>query len=347
MVISTALVTRVGENGKAYLSREKVELGQPQHNQVLVRIHSIAQNPTDVQSLDTNAFGDGAVLGCDFTGTVEAMGNKVSSLKIGDTIAGLVWGGEIKGLGAYSEYVFADEKICFKIPKTTRNNAAATVPLACATAWLALFSKGCLNLQRGTDNPTPVLIWGGSSSVGIYAIQLARIFSIPSVAICSPKHFEHCKSMGADYVFNYRDLDVVDKIKSQVPNIGHVFDCIGEGTSSTQASQAVCADGGLLCTVRPGKANTENVEKRVQVTDVLVWTAFLKDHQYREFKWPASQADHDLSCELFQNIPGWLERGKLKPNTVRVIPGGLDAVKEGFQMHRDGQVSAFKIVYEL
>lgn len=47
MVISTALVTRVGENGKAYLSREKVELGQPQDNQVLVRIHSIAQNPTD------------------------------------------------------------------------------------------------------------------------------------------------------------------------------------------------------------------------------------------------------------------------------------------------------------
>lgn len=70
--------------------------------------------------------------------------------------------GEIKGLGGYSEYVFADEKICFKVPKTTGNNAAATVPLACATAWLALFSKGCLNIQRGTENPTPVLIWGGS-----------------------------------------------------------------------------------------------------------------------------------------------------------------------------------------
>ena len=44
----------------------------------------------------------------------------------------------------------------------------------------------------------------------------------------------------------------------------------------------------MLCTVRPGKANTEKVEKRVRVTDVLVWTAFLNDHAYKEFKYPVS-----------------------------------------------------------
>ena len=46
-----------------------------------------------VQSLDANAFGENAVLGCDFVGTVEALGAEVSLLEIGDTVAGLVWGG--------------------------------------------------------------------------------------------------------------------------------------------------------------------------------------------------------------------------------------------------------------
>ena len=92
--------------------------------------------------------------------------------------------------------------------------------------------------------------------------------------------------MGATHVFDYRDPDVVDKIKSNVPNISHVFDCIGSSTSSIQASKTVKADGGTLCTVRPGKAFTEGIAGHVKITDVLVWTCFLKDHQYKEFKWP-------------------------------------------------------------
>jgi NADPH:quinone reductase-like Zn-dependent oxidoreductase len=125
-----------------------------------------------------------------------------------------------------------------------------------------------------------------SASVGAYTIQLARIYSIPVVTVCSPKHFDLCKKLGATHVFDYHDPDVVAKIKSAAPNIEHVFDCIGSETSSPTASQAVTEKGGILCTVRPGKVFTEKVESRVKVTDVLVWTVFLKDHQYKEFKWP-------------------------------------------------------------
>lgn len=48
-----------------------------------------------VQSLDANAFGDDAVLGCDFVGTVETTGNKVTRVKVGTVIAGLIWGGQL------------------------------------------------------------------------------------------------------------------------------------------------------------------------------------------------------------------------------------------------------------
>jgi hypothetical protein len=61
----------------------------------------------------------------------------------------------------------------------------------------------------------------------------------------------------------------------------------------------------------------------------------------------ASAADHNLGSELFENIPSWLQNGTLQTNKSKVLPGGLEAVKEGFQMHRDGKISGFKLVYEL
>ncbi|KEF51532.1 uncharacterized protein A1O9_12449, partial [Exophiala aquamarina CBS 119918] len=80
--------------------------------------------------------------------------------------------GPKKGLGAYSRYTLADEKIAFKLPAAITAPAASTIPLAAATAWLALFSESCLKIARG-DKQT-VLIWGGSSSVGQDAIQLVH-----------------------------------------------------------------------------------------------------------------------------------------------------------------------------
>ena len=89
-------------------------------------------------------------------------------------------------------------------------------------------------------------------------------------------------------MFDYHDAEVIAKIKSVAPTLAHVFDCIGSKSSSASASQTVSDKGGVLCTVRPGKQFTDEVASHVKVTDVLVWTVFLKDHQYKEFKWPAS-----------------------------------------------------------
>ena len=70
--------------------------------------------------------------------------------------------GEKKGLGAYSEYTLADDRISFKLPTSISREAASTVPLAAGTAWLALFSKDCLNIDRKRGNQNTVLVWGGS-----------------------------------------------------------------------------------------------------------------------------------------------------------------------------------------
>lgn len=247
-------------------------------------------------------------------------------------------------MGAYAEHTVADERISFKIPSSISPAAASTVPLAAATAWLAMFSKTCLNIPR--NNPSTILVWGGSSSVGLYTIQLARAQNLNVITTCSPRNFELVKSVGAQHVFDYSDANVVDKIKQAEPDLQHVFDTIGNESSSALASKAIRQQGGGLCTVRPGKANTEKCTGHTKVTDVLVWTAFLKDHAYGDFKWPASRDDHELAAELFEKLPEWLEKGVVKPNS-QSVKKGLDKVGEGFQEYRDGKISAYKIVYEV
>ncbi|KAI8316662.1 Zinc-type alcohol dehydrogenase-like protein [Colletotrichum sp. SAR11_59] len=302
----------------------------------------------NVQSFDGNAFGDGAVLGCDFAGTVEETGDQVNKLNKGDTTAGLIWGGEIKGIGGYSEYSVADNDISFRVPKNISLEEAATLPLASITSWLALFSKDCLAIPRDGGKDISVLIWGGSSSVGLYAIQIAALHGFKVITTCSPRHFDLVKSLGAKYAFDYHDDNVVESIKQAAPGLKYVFDTIGNKSSSVLASRAIDErGGGGLCTVRPGKANTEDVTKQTKVTDVLVRTAFLKDHRYGSFHWPAHEADHQLGTEFFEKLPGWVEEGKIKPNKPKVIPGGLEGVHKGFQEYRDGNISATKLVYAL
>ncbi|KAL4944148.1 hypothetical protein BDV06DRAFT_188195 [Aspergillus oleicola] len=343
---NTALVVRVAEGQSPRLSEEAIAIPRPAANQALVKLSHVAQNPTDVQSFDRNAFGDGTVLGCDFVGEVVELGSSVTRLAKGDIVSGLIWGGEVKYVGAYSHYCVVDERISFKVPSGISRAHASTVPLAAATAWLALLSSDCLSLDRSKAKDTSVLVWGGSSSVGLYTIQLASILGFEVVTTCSPKHFDLVKSYGARHVFDYKDEEVIAKIKKAVPNLAHTFDTIGNSTSSATVSHALHDGVGRLCTVRPGKAHTENVTSGTTVTDVLVWTSFLKDHAYGDFKWPASKEDHELSSELFEKLPEWLEKGIVKPSHPKLLRG-LQSVPEGFQEYRDGKISAYKIVYEL
>ncbi|CAG7922647.1 unnamed protein product [Penicillium olsonii] len=252
--------------------------------------------------------------------------------------------GEIKGLGAYATYTLADEKISFKVPDTISSPSAATVPLAACTAWLALYSDRCLNIGRASKES--VLIWGGSSSVAQFAIQLASIYGLNVVTTCSPRNFDLVKSLGAKHVYDYKSPNVTELIRKDVPDLKYVFDTIGnEDNSSGLAAESGNPDC-TLCTVRPGLVNTEGVPETVKRVDVMIWTAFLKVVQYKGHEWPKSQRDRELGAELFENIPKWIAEGKFKPNAVHHMTG-LKSVPEGFQLHRDGKISAKKVVYQI
>lgn len=122
---------------------------------------------------------------------------------------------------------------------------------------------------------------GRAASVGLFAVQLAAIAGLKVITTCSPRNADLVRSLGASEVFDYNDPNVVDKIRAAAPGMRHAFDTIGDGDTSTLSSRALAADQQVyLCTVRPGKTFTENVTANTVVSDVLVWTAFLKDHSY-------------------------------------------------------------------
>ncbi|GKU21736.1 oxidoreductase [Fusarium langsethiae] len=327
-----------------------VKLPQLQAHQVYVKVEYAAFNPTDRLAFDLHAFGDGAVLGCDFVGTVMRTHSSVTKLEVGDRVAALVWGGEIKGLGAYSTLCIADERIAFKIPGNVALHEACAVPLAINTAYLALFSNTTLNLPcNDSKSETPLLIWGGSSIVGYFAIQLAKMHGYVVATTCSPRNFNFAKKAGATHVFDYRDPGVASKISSVLPTLGRVFDTIGSVDSSSTAASALNENRGSLCTVRPGRANTQDVPKTVKVSDVFVFTAFPTPHSYRgTAHWPVMMENHRLSAELYNELPRLLSAGLIKPPPVRILGKLCPAtILEAMELNRSGKISAEKLCFKV
>ncbi|KAL4871407.1 hypothetical protein BDV12DRAFT_183790 [Aspergillus spectabilis] len=351
-----SLVTDYPKDQPPQLVLKYLSIPAPGPAQILVKVSHAAQNPTDVKSLDRNAYGPGAVLGCDFVGDVVDIGSNAKKVKRGDVIAGLIRGGEIKELGAFTTYTLAEENLSFKLPTNISREEASTIPLAVTTAWMGLFSKGSLGLDRVESESSVgcLLVWGGGSSVGSAAIQLAALHGIKVVTTCNPRHESLLRAYGAKEVFDYKDENVIEKIRAAAPDLLYVFDTIGNSTSSGAASKAITRNGGKLCTVLPGKGNTGNVASGVEILDVFVWTVFGRDTGFKGsglngeggLFWPASKEECALAGELYKNLPGWLESGRFKMSTPKVF-GGLESVSQGFQEQREGRISGYKIVYRV
>ncbi|KAM0320585.1 hypothetical protein ACHAPQ_009925, partial [Fusarium lateritium] len=185
-------------------------------------------------------------------------------------------------------------------------------------------------------------------TVGYFAIQLAKLYNIEVATTCSPRNFEKVRQAGAAHVFDYNDEDVIAKIKHALPNLRHVFDTIGNESSSATAAKAISGTDGLLCTVRPGKANTQDVPSHIKVRDVFVFTAFLTEHTYRgKAYWPVKMGDHTLSTELHGELQNLLQVGSLKPPPIRTI-GQLSpsTVEEVMELNRQGRISGEKVVFK-
>ena len=104
-----------------------------------------------------------------------------------------------------------------------------------------------------TANPQrTILIWGGASAVGQYAIQFVKLYGLRVLATASSKNFDLLKGLGADEVFDYRDEGVVEKIRAATGNALEIaFDTISEGKTAEQVPATIGDKGGNVAIILP------------------------------------------------------------------------------------------------
>ena len=173
---------------------------------VLVRVHAAAVCRGDVHILSGTPYlirlmGYGLrrprhrILGQEVAGRVEAVGKNVTAFQPGDDVFGQV------GRGGFAEYVCAPENALAHKPTNLTYEQAAAVSDSALTALQGLRDVG--RLQPGQK----VLINGASGGVGTFAVQIAKSMGAEVTAVCSTRHVDKVRSLGADRVIDYTQDD--------------------------------------------------------------------------------------------------------------------------------------------
>jgi len=226
-----------------------------------------------------------------------------------------------------------------KLPDSLSFEKAVPLALSVSTASAGLFQKDYLSLELPDASLSPkssgktVLIWGGSSSVGCSAIQLAVAAGHEVVTTASSHNHELCKSLGASQVFDYTKDSIVDDLVKALKGkkIVGAMDTISEPATVKKCAEVLSQlDGGkFIATTLPPP---EGLASGVKANGVFAVT--IKDNDVGPAVWD-------------RFLPKALAAGKFqaKPDPM-VIGHGLEHVQEGCEINKKG-VSGKKVVVTL
>jgi len=197
----------------------------PNERQVLVAVHTAAVGRTDCGMLAPHPhvfarlmYGlsrPPPILGMDFAGKVEAVGDAVMRFMPGDRVFGML---RLSELGAHAEYVCVPEDGCIA---TMPEGLPFEQAVVCEGALYAQACLAKLNLKPGDT----VLIYGASGAIGTAATQLARSAGVHVTAVVDTRHVDLAKSLGAERVIDYT--------KEDFTRIGETFDGLMDAVGKT------------------------------------------------------------------------------------------------------------------
>ncbi len=288
---------------------------------VIVRVKAVALNHLDIWVRKGSLAVKPElphILGSDISGVVERVGEAVEGIKEGDEVVldpGISCGScreclsgrqnhcrqyDILGLrsrGGYGEYISVPSRNVIKKPHSLSFEEAASFPLTFLTAWNALVNKG--EIKPGMN----VLIWGGSSGVGVASIQIAKLFSATVIATAgSEDKAKRCMDLGADEVINHYTQDVVARVREIFrEGVDIVVDHVG--SSTFERSVHCLKKGGRLVFF----GTTTGSETTLDIRYLFVRELSLRG------VYMGSSGDLRVIANLF-------EKGKLKPVIDRVFP---------------------------
>ncbi|CCE22568.1 NAD(P)H-quinone oxidoreductase [Methylotuvimicrobium alcaliphilum] len=196
-------------------------LPMPLADEVLIRVEAAGVNRPDImqrQGLYPPPPGASDIPGLEVAGTIAVLGGDVRHLQLGDRVCALVTG------GGYAQYCTAAAELCLPIPKGITVIQAAGLPETFFTVWSNLFDRA--GLKPGET----LLVHGGSSGIGVTAIQMAKAFGVRVfVTAGSARKSAFCLELGADAAINYREQDFVEEVSALTSGRGVdvILDMIG------------------------------------------------------------------------------------------------------------------------
>jgi NADPH:quinone reductase len=215
---------------------------EPGPEQLLVRVLAAGVNPVDAGNRSDGSWAGiraPFVVGSDASGVVEKTGD--GTFAAGDEVfyfsPFLHWQN-----GSCAEYQVIDADLVSPRPRSLSHLQSAALPLACGTAYELVVRR--LVLGEGEL----VLIYGAAGGVGGYAVQLAKLTGAVVLAVASDHHAEYLKTLGADYVIDYRSTEVTTAAADLVGEVDAVIDLVG-GDAPASALEILRHHGRLASAV--------------------------------------------------------------------------------------------------
>ena len=227
--------------GPGCIQLDDVPVPVPGPSQVLVAVSAVGMNPFDWKIREGHVRGQmplqlPTILGVDFVGTVVALGESTSRLKIGDRVMTMS-----TSLGAFAEHIAVNEKILARVPAALNDIDAATLPIPALTAWQSLHAAG--EVRPGMR----ILINGASGTVGAFAVQFAKAEGAIVIGTASAKNRDYVMGLGADEFIDYLTETFEDRAKDIDLVLDYVL--IGGSGNTTDRSWGVLKPNGAIVTV--------------------------------------------------------------------------------------------------
>jgi NADPH2:quinone reductase len=277
----------------------------PEGTEVLIKIAAAGINRADILQRKGHyppPPGAPSYPGLEAAGTVAAIGSAVTEFKVGDKVCALLQG------GGYAEYCTVDEGQVLPVPGNLNMIEAASLPEAYFTVWSNVFGFG--RLQPGET----LLVHGGSSGIGVTAIQLAKAlgYTVFTTAGTDDK-CRFCESLGATRAINYKTEDFVAVVAEQTGKKGVdvLLDMIG-GSYLSKNLACLATDGRLVIIATQGGAKGEADLLRVLQRRLVITGSALRPREVT-FK-------RAIKSKLLELVWPLLARGEIKPIVDKVFP---------------------------
>ena len=290
-----------------------VEIPKPEARgrDLLVRVKAVSVNPVDtkVRSPKEKVETEPKILGWDAAGVVEAVGEEVSLLSVGDEV---YYAGSITRQGCDSEYHLVDERIAARKPRSLSFEEAAAMPLTTITAWEAFFDRMGIPRSEGSSGKS-LLVIAGAGGVGSIAIQIAKkLAGLRVIATASRGETEAwCREMGADEVINHREPFKDEFKRIGAGEVDYIL-CAANTEAHLQNMADVIKPQGKLCLIVGTKGGQPVPINLFQSKSVAIcWELMFTRAQYQT---PDMRAQHDLLAETARLIDGGMLRHTMREN---------------------------------